>query len=276
MKKVAKRLIRFFLKTFPLTKIYLGKNRGFVFEYNEDLNLDMMLGFHEPNTFEIFDTFIKKGMIVADIGANIGYFSKFLSGKVGEAGKVFCFEPIPQTFKRLEKTISLNSLKNVLAVNIAASNNSGIAKMFLSKTHYMSSLDSGWAGDNGGEINVSCTTLDDFFKNQKFYPDFIKMDIEGGGVYALQGMVECIKENQPILFLESHTSEEDLAIGKALSLIPYEVYRVGDNNEVKYLDKDYTNINGIYGTIIAIPKSRKNHFENWSPEIFQRKKFGQR
>jgi hypothetical protein len=102
------------------------------------------------------------------------------------------------------------------------------------------------------------------------------MDIEGGGVYALQGMTDCIIKNEPILFLESHTPEEDLAIGKALSLIPYLVYRVGETREVKYLDQNYLNEYGIYGTVIAIPRSKAKRFGNWSPSRFQTNRVGQR
>lgn len=51
-------------------------------------------------------------------------------------------------------------------------------------------------------------------------------------MFALTGMNKCIL-NEPVLFLESHTPEEDLAIGKALSLIPYDVYRVGDARDVR-------------------------------------------
>jgi len=108
------------------------------------------------------------------------------------------------------------------------------------------------------------------------YPDFIKMDIEGGGVFALQGMENCIHKNEPVLFLESHTGAEDLAIGKALSLIDYDVYRVGSTVPVKHLDKNYEDEHGIYDTVIGIPRSKRALFGDWSPLQFQKKRFGQR
>lgn len=39
-------------------------------------------------------------MIVVDIGANIGVYSRFLAGLVGVDGKVIAFEPSPDNFNR--------------------------------------------------------------------------------------------------------------------------------------------------------------------------------
>ncbi len=276
MKKIAKMLIRNVLKSRKINRVFFGKNKGFKFRFNEDLNLDMMLGIHEPNTFEIFNLFVKEGMVVADIGANVGYFSRYLSLRIGPKGKLFSFEPIPGTFARLSETIELNGLSNVTPVNAAVSNQDGTVKIFLSHTHYMSSLDSKWAGEAGGETEVNGITLDTYFETRGYYPDFIKMDIEGGGVYALEGMKNCILKNEPVLFLESHTAGEDLAIGKALSMLPYNVFRVGDTREVKYLDRNFKDEFGIYGTVIGIPKSKAELFGKWTPAVFQKKRFGQR
>ena len=276
MSNVIKKAIRGYLKAKKINTIRFGKNRGFRYKFNEDLNLDMMLGFHEPNTFEVFDLFIKEGMNVADVGANIGYFSRFLSRKVGPKGKIFAFEPMPATFAMYQETVSLNQLTNIVPVNAAVSDTDGTVKMYFSHTHYMASVDVNWASNKGGEIEVKSLRLDTYFEEKGFFPDFIKLDIEGGGVFALEGMKNCIVKNQPVLFLESHTLAEDLAIGKALSLIPYEVYRVGDSEPVVHLDRDYTDKGGIYSTVIAIPKSKLHVYGNLDPSSFQKKRIGQR
>lgn len=276
MKKILSAVARTGINVLNIRKVLFGKNKGLKFENNGDLNLDMILGFHEPNTFEVFDLFIKDGTTVVDIGANVGYFTRFLGRKVGNAGKVFAFEPIPATFETLKKTIALNGLANVTPVNKAVSDHTGTVTMYLSHTHYMASLDAGWATKEGGETEVPCVTLDDFFSGLETKPGFIKMDIEGGGAFALKGMERLIKEHQPVLFLESHTPAEDKAIGEALSLIPYDVYRVGSTKPVKHLDKDYRDEFGIYDTVIGIPQSRRNEFAGFNPLQFQKNRFGQR
>lgn len=271
-----KKVLRNYLRTKHVNKVWFGRNKGFRYRYNDDYNLDMMLGLHEPNTFEVFKLFIKEGMIVTDIGANIGYFTRFLSEAVGPSGKVFAFEPVPDTYKTLLDTISMNGLKNVYPIEAAVSDTDGATKIYLSRSHYMASLDVNWATNEGGEKEVKCLTLDTFFEREGYYPDFIKLDIEGGGVSALKGMVNCIIKNEPVLFLESHTPNEDIAIGKALSLIPYDVYRVGSDVPVKFLDRDYRDQYGIYGTVIAIPQSKNHIYKNWAASSFQKYRLGQR
>jgi FkbM family methyltransferase len=268
--------LRSLLSTQSINTVRFGKNKGLRLRYSKDLNLDMLLGFHEPNTFRVFDIFVRPGMVVADIGANVGYFSAFLSKKAGNNGSVHAFEPIPTTFEVLKDTLNLNGLSNVAPVNKAVSDSDGTVTMFLSHTHYMASIDSQWAGSDGGETKVASTTLDSYFKQTGKFPDFIKMDIEGGGVSALKGMLHCITKNEPVLFLESHTGAEDAAIGAALQLAEYEVHRVGSDVPVKYLDKDYNDKYGIYGTVIGIPKSRINEFGAWKPSSFQQRLIGQR
>ncbi len=276
MKAFLKNVLRSILKMLGVNQVLTGKNKGFKMTYSDTLNLDMLLGLHEPNTFEVFDLFVKPGMVVADVGANIGYFTRFLSQKAGTKGQVHAFEPIPQTFAMLKDTSKLNKLENVTLVNKAVSDKVGSVTMFLSHTHYMASLDSSWAGKEGGETEVPCTTLDAYFETLGKYPDFIKMDIEGGGVYALKGMKNCIAKNAPILMLESHTREEDLAIGEVLSIQGYESYRIGDPTPIEHFDQPYTDPLGVYGTVIAIPTSRKADLGNWSPAQFQKLRLGQR
>ena len=42
---------------------------------------------------------VEPGDFVVDLGANIGWYSNVLSGLVGDQGKVFSIEPIPDTFR---------------------------------------------------------------------------------------------------------------------------------------------------------------------------------
>lgn len=64
---------------------------------------------------------ISPGDTVLDIGANIGVYSRMLSRCVGPAGRVYAFEPIPQTFDFLSNNIRKLGLTNVETLDFAAS-----------------------------------------------------------------------------------------------------------------------------------------------------------
>jgi FkbM family methyltransferase len=251
-------------------------NRGGWIEYDDSINTDMLLGLHEPNTFEVFREVVKRGMTVIDIGANVGYFSICLDKLVGSEGKVYAFEPVPSTFAALERMLDRNSCRNTVAIQKAISGQNGYVDFFLSHTHYMSSLSVNWAGAASQTIRVPSVRLDDFVRTENIELDFIKMDIEGGGVFALSGMAETIRKNRPFLLLESHTPEEDLAIGKVLSENNYKAYRVGDRTPLINLNANYTDIHGIWGTVIGVHEERLKGLKRFDPMKFQMYRFGQR
>ena len=56
---------------------------------------------------------LKKGYTVFDIGANVGNFTLLFSNIVGQKGKVFSFEAVPNTFENLSRKVK--SLKNKIS-----------------------------------------------------------------------------------------------------------------------------------------------------------------
>ena len=56
---------------------------------------------------------IKPGFYCIDIGANMGYYSYFLSKYSGQQGKVFAVEPVPLFAQILKKNISTTGFNNV-------------------------------------------------------------------------------------------------------------------------------------------------------------------
>lgn len=157
-------------------------------------------GAHEPLGTEIVKREIKRGDVVLDIGANIGYYTLIFAKLVGEEGKIFAFEPDPDNFALLNKNIKENKFENVVLINKAVSDNNGKTKLYLSEDNkgdhriYNS-------GDSRESITVETVCLDDFLKDYKDKIDFIKMDIQGAEGIALRGMVNTIKKNENIKIL---------------------------------------------------------------------------
>ena len=102
----------------------------FVIPGNEDYSLYGVYG--ELDT-EIVNHEIKKGDIVVDVGASIGYFTLIFARAVGPEGKVFAFEPKPERFELLKKNVEINGYHNVTLENMAVMDYNGESDFYYSK-----------------------------------------------------------------------------------------------------------------------------------------------
>lgn len=59
---------------------------------------------------------VKNGDNIAEMGAYMGFYTLYLSEKVGNDGHIIAIEPIPDNVKYLRKNIEANNIKNVTIV----------------------------------------------------------------------------------------------------------------------------------------------------------------
>lgn len=70
---------------------------------------------YETGYDSAFQQSLRSGDCVWDIGANVGYYSRLYSGRVGEAGSVLAFEPSPINYRKLREGVA--GLSNVKTFN---------------------------------------------------------------------------------------------------------------------------------------------------------------
>ena len=148
---------------------------------------------------------LKPGMTFLDVGANVGIYSLHASRRIGETGRVYAFEPTPETFDILNNNILLNKIKNVDLYQVALSNLCGTLNL----------IEGGRPASNGTAIDgtgksIPALTLDQFRKeNPGIRIDSIKVDIEGGERAFFEGARETLLSDQPVILFESmHTGPE--------------------------------------------------------------------
>jgi FkbM family methyltransferase len=73
----------------------------------------------------VLDQTVSAGMVVLDIGAQIGAQTLFLARKVGPAGRVLAFEPRRLIFQTLCGNMAINSVSNVHCWNAAVGAQAG-------------------------------------------------------------------------------------------------------------------------------------------------------
>jgi FkbM family methyltransferase len=147
-------------------------------------------GVFEKAETELFKSLIEPGMVVLDIGANIGYYALIAAKIVGETGKVYAFEPERANFDLLAKSIEKNGYRNVIPVNKAVSDKSGQIKLFLDRVNFgRHSLSSKNVPEKCWHEEVESITLDEFFEHEPGggRVGLIKMDVEGAEGLVLAG-----------------------------------------------------------------------------------------
>lgn len=144
---------------------------------------------------QLFRKLTQDGMQVVDIGANIGLYTLLFAKLVGNAGRVFAFEPEPSLFSALCDNCATNNVLNVFPFQIAAGDSNGRAKFQRSIFN---------SGDNrlgetkidGKPIEVEVARLDDLLPVRNV--QFIKLDVQGHELAALNGMQEVIASSPDV------------------------------------------------------------------------------
>jgi len=189
------KLIYFILDT--VTDIYsFIKRYSFPAYYIRKWKLNMLWEEYEKETTDFFKKTIKPGMIVIDIGAHIGYFTKIFSKLVGKKGTVYAFEADPENFELLNK--NTKHLKNTKLCKVAISDSIGTIDFFHSnsKSGCHSTVPAEFRSQ---KITIPTITLDEFANRKGINKiDIIKIDIEGGEYIALHGMKKIFKNNPNI------------------------------------------------------------------------------
>lgn len=220
------KLLRLPLKLIPnktVLPILQGPSKGKRWIKGSSIN-GCWLGTYELDKQILFSKYVKPGMTVFDVGANVGLYSLLSSNLIGGNGKVFSFEPLPENIFYLKKHIGLNNLKNVRVIEKAVSD-----KVSTVRFNFGDNRSAGYISKHG-EIEVETTSLDEFIKQGNPLPDLIKMDIEGAEFDALAGAKELLKRKKPVIFLATHSNELRADCLKLIAEHGYSIKPIGSQS----------------------------------------------
>lgn len=166
-----------------------------------------------------FRSAIRPGSIVLDIGANIGTYSLLFGQWASPNGKVFAFEPAPESFAALCQHITLNRLEKVIVpVRQAISDRVGTLPFLAASTHGTNRLISEDEPTTGLTQQIETVTIDEFCASRGLEPDVIKIDIEGFELAALRGAERTLRSRRDelMVFVEMHpTTWKKLGLTRA-------------------------------------------------------------
>lgn len=177
---------------------------GFRMRLDSEDSLGLSIfGSYEPMTTRLFETEIKAGDVVLDIGANIGYYTLLAARCAGTDGRVLAFEPDRTSFALLNQNVEANGCQNVTLIQKAVSNKTGRIKLYLSETNKAGHTIR--ASENSKSVDIEAVRLDDYLKDLNRPVNFIKMDIEGAEALAFAGMTSLIRKSPTVKMLMEFT-----------------------------------------------------------------------
>jgi FkbM family methyltransferase len=142
--------------------------------------------------------------VFVDCGAYTGDTAEQLIRKNPAFSRIVAIEADPQNFDRLTKWIG--TLDGSVASRISALNAAVGAKR--GKLRFQASGDEGARLAADGNAVVECVPIDDLATEAE--PTFIKMDIEGAELDALEGARRSIQTHRPILSICVYHKQNDL------------------------------------------------------------------
>jgi FkbM family methyltransferase len=149
--------------------------------------------------------YLSQGMIVFDIGANVGELSLLFSKFVGRNGQVHAFEPSKAEFEKLDTICRLASRSQVILNNKAVAEAKGTVKLYVYEPEHstLNSLANRPLEKYGINIKpnhveeIEATTIDEYCREKNISKiDLLKIDVEGAEYQVLRGAEKMLREHK--------------------------------------------------------------------------------
>ena len=165
-----------------------------------DVGRHVAAGSYQPGLACVFRQYLRPGMTVLDVGANIGAFTMLAASLVGPGGHVLAVEPNEGNVRLIEASRRANGFAQVAIAFCAAGPGPGLLGLQR-------------ASSNGIAIPLAAD-LDAFLREPVVpsFPlamilpahpiDFIKIDVEGAEHTALLSMEAALRRDRPVIVTE--------------------------------------------------------------------------
>jgi FkbM family methyltransferase len=196
----------------------LGRYKMFVDSDDVGLSAHLLMdGYWEMWVTEAMVQLVKPGMVVADVGANLGYFAVLMGELVGPTGWVHAFEPNPAIAERLRRSVNSNFGQRCTTVHqVGLSDHDGEATLSVPPLEPKNATLAA-RHDGGADITIPIRRLDSFPELDKV--DFIKIDVEGHEEAVWRGMEGLLARGRPLTILLEFTADRYHDAGGFIDLI---------------------------------------------------------
>jgi len=155
----------------------------------------------------VAERYIRHGCCVWDLGSNLGIFSFCAAFKSGSSGQCYSLEPDPKYAELQNRTLSRLPSGYAQVTVLCAAIASEMALLELANPrngharNHLTILPGNLATETESTKQVVSITGDFLAKHWK-KPDFVKMDVEGAELLALEGMPLLLEKARPVFYVE--------------------------------------------------------------------------
>ena len=179
---------------------------------------------------------LKSGGIFLDIGANIGFYTLIASGIVGGTGRVLAFEADPYNYSKLTDNLSLNSIDNVIALNVGVADKHETLRLGLNTTGNRGG--NSFLSNNKEFAEVPCDPLMDLLRTHDIVRvSGAKLDIEGFEFRVLRKFLTVAEKTMypGFIIIEHHEALVQQSGGNAIELLQKHGYRIHSAVGLNYI-----------------------------------------
>ena len=205
------RLMHWLVRKWPVSPFVatLGRGDGLRFECDVRIAASReayFIGRYEPQETCVARSILRPGDVFVDVGDNCGYFTLLAAGLVGPSGRIVAVEAHPEIYETLRRSLGLNHLPYVTALNVAVADGPGT----LSMSGDAEATALGMArvvadGAPGAGLQVRADALDALLDEAGVDAvDLLKMDIEGARSWRSRGWRRAWPAGAAAILLELH------------------------------------------------------------------------
>ena len=169
-----------------------------------------LTGVHEPHSTLQFREQLRPGMVVLEVGANIGYYVLIAAQHISPGGKIVAIEPSPSNIQSLRENIALNDREDMVEVypHAADTERGRLPFYVVSKSNLSSFVNrEGHSIKLLEIIDVRVLPVDEIVEAEGLSIDYFRMDLEGFETEVIEGMIGTLAGKSPPQggFIEVHS-----------------------------------------------------------------------
>jgi FkbM family methyltransferase len=161
---------------------------------------------YEPDVWNWLKQRTVPGSIILDVGAQFGLYSMLAARHIGAEGRIFAFEPSPETVAVLRRHLTNNGMtERVEIVQAAVGPEEGEVTFYMASTHPENTIAPRVGGPpNLAPVKVKAVTVDGFCRQLQLKPTILKIDVEGWELQVLRGARGVVQDPALTICVEMH------------------------------------------------------------------------